>query len=386
MNSKPLAIAILLSMFLPDSANAQSAAGKTIMARGDVSANNAEQQRKLRRRAPVFIVDNVVTGNDSATQLRMIDGGLLSMQADSELAIARYEFDQNSNAGNVEMSLLKGGLRTITGALESTPESYTLSTPIASIGVRGTHYEAELFEGDLYLAGWEGTIVIQVDKSSNTFSLGPNERYRFAIVRANGDVEFLVNAPAQFTEGHSNIIIAGSSENTEDEESVALSTSNVAQVNNEPPSSLSADVLGETFIDNDQLTARLLPEEEGVVRSGSAVFNRLTNVDFSSSNGPITDINMAITVNFDTASIPTGNLSFNDAQGEWFAAFNGLINSNSLDLNINFAAYDNRLASGSIDGLFIDNATSILGNVSLFEIANPESNAGGSFILTEETP
>ncbi len=92
-------------------------AGKTIMARGEVAASAGQQSRPLQRLSPVFPVDLITTGAASSSQLRMSDGGLLSMQAESALAISQYQADPATGHSNVSMELLKGGLRTITGTL-----------------------------------------------------------------------------------------------------------------------------------------------------------------------------------------------------------------------------------------------------------------------------
>lgn len=366
---------------------AQTSAGKTIMARGDVNADNQTTgQRALSRRSPVFIIDNVTTGQLSATQLRMIDGGLLSLQQDTQLAIADYQFNAENQQGSVSMSLIKGGLRTVTGALQSDANNYRLDTPIASIGVRGTHYEAELFEGDLYLAGWQGTIDVTVERNNTQFSLGPDEDYRFAIVRADGSVEFLILAPVQFTVGHSNDPLINIPQDDSPRFAALPTASQSNDQNLETQPNIEIDTFGETFIDNDQLVSRFLPGEQDVIRTGSATFNRLLDSNFTSSAGSVSDLSMSITVNFDNASVPTGNVSFSDAQGEWFAAFNGLIRDDALDLNINFASHNNNLADGFMSGIFIDGASSILGEINLFEINQPGVQAGGAFVLTEQFP
>lgn len=367
--------------------HAQESAGKTIMARGEVNAANDDSgERALTRRAPVFTIDSVTTGQLSATQLRMIDGGLLSLQQDSQLAISDYQFNAETEQGSVSMSLLKGGLRTVTGALQSNAENYRLDTPIASIGVRGTHYEAELVDGDLYLAGWQGTIDVSVERSNTEFSLGPDENYRFAIVRADGSVEFLILAPVQFTVGHSNERLLNLPQDEAPQFAVLSAQSQSRMAPTLQQADIEIDTFGETFIDNDQLVSRILPDDQGIVRSGSATFDQLLSNDFTSSAGAISNLNMSITVNFDTASIPTGNISFSDPQGEWFAAFNGLIRENALDVNINFASHNNNLADGIMSGIFIDGASSILGDISLYEINQPNVQAGGAFVLTERTP
>lgn len=46
-------------------------------------------------------------------------------------------------------SLLKGGLRTITGAIgKRKPDAYQLRTTVATIGIRGTNYGVLLCQGD----------------------------------------------------------------------------------------------------------------------------------------------------------------------------------------------------------------------------------------------
>ena len=385
MNSRIACVLCLIAWMLGTSVNASESAGKTIMARGDVSASNNEGPRQLKRRAPVFLADSVKTGLVSATQLRMIDGGLLALQEETELAISTYDFNSQNKQGAVSMELLKGGLRTVTGALQTDKNNYRLKTPIASIGVRGTHYEAEMFNGDLYLAGWDGTIDIVVDTNGRTFSLGPKEKYRFAIVRSDGSVEFLLNVPSQFSSGHSSDLLTSSSiQQAKWQQNVVDSAPPTENINVKLADAL--DNVGEAFIDNDLLFVRLLPDGDIALRTGAATFDVLASSDFTSTAGSVSNINMSITVDFNNASIPTGNVSFNDSDGEWFAAFNGLINANALDVNVNFASHNNNLADGALNGIFIDSATAILGNVELFEIAQPEVNATGSFLLRERLP
>ena len=94
----------------------------------------------------------------------------------------------------------------------------------------------------------------------------------------------------------------------------------------------------------------------------------------------------AYKIDFDTASVPTGNLAFNDDNGEWFAVFNGLLQEDGLDLNINFASHNNQLAEGSIQSFLIRDGTAELGNFDLQEVNAIENNVTGSFIVTEDAP
>lgn len=364
--------------------SAEEQAGKTIMARGAVSATAEQQSRALKRQSPVYRVDLVTTGADSSSQLRMMDGGLLSMQADTELAIRNYQFDQGRSESSVSMELLKGGLRTITGTLPQSGKTYQLDTPVATIGVRGTHYEAILQQGDLYLAGWDGIIDIKVTVPGVNagFSLGPELPYRFAIVRANGEVEMLLGTPKIFAEQQSPILVDQSEFGGQFAQPTELES---MQDWLTASKTLTMDASGLDFYDNRQLTASWdIQAMDTISRTGMATFDQLTGHSLSSTAGSLSDLSMSMNVDFDGAWVPSGQLSFTDAGGEWFAVFNGVFGAQSLELSVNFASHGNALADGSISALFINNATGVLGNLSLFELDNPSILLDGGFELSEQ--
>ncbi|MFT4924371.1 MAG: hypothetical protein ACI8WB_000449, partial [Phenylobacterium sp.] len=207
----------LASLCIPVQVNAANAtskniAGKTIIAQGHVTAatvttskTQTSDQRQLKRRSPIFNVDVVKTDINSKTQLRMIDGGMIALKANSELLISNYAFDAKQQQGSVVMELLKGGLRSVTGAIKANKGTYQLTTPLGTIGVRGTHYELELLDDSLYLAVWDGAIDVSlnVKGQAKELSLGDNEKYAYASINAFGDITFMLHPPANFRHGHS---------------------------------------------------------------------------------------------------------------------------------------------------------------------------------------
>jgi len=383
------------------SANEQGksiSAGKTIVAIGVVQAKDLAEIRALKRRSSIFQTDVVSTGNESNTQLRMVDGALLSLQEHTQLTVVEYQFNKVTNKGSVGLSLVEGGLRTITGLLNGGEGNYNLQTPVASIGVRGTHYEAELIDGDLFLSVWDGIIDVNVTVGSvdNKFSIGNNQDYSFAIVRSDGSVEFTLHLPDTFAHGHNHPIgqqltfrsgiFKGIEEKFNREKAIKL-----ASVENEFNSVLDKsyplefDESGKSWIDNDALWAGLAPDTPSIIsdKTGLVVFDHFLEQSLSSSSGAISNLLMNMTVNFDTGRIPTGQISFSDNSGQWFAAFNGVISQAALEMNINFASHGNNLADGNISGLFLNNGSQILGEISLSELINSTNTVGGSFLLVE---
>ncbi|MBI5461682.1 MAG: FecR domain-containing protein [Gammaproteobacteria bacterium] len=181
----------------PVLAAAPDAAGQVIVASGTVQALTATgEQRTLRRRSPFYAGEIVRTAAASAVQLRFSDGALMSLRADSELKVDDYRFQNHGGAGDRSMStLIKGGLRTITGVIgKQDPTAYQLSTPVATIGVRGTHYEAVLESPkSLVLAAWQGGI--RVRNEQGIIDLGMGADYNFARAEAAQSPRGLLEPP-----------------------------------------------------------------------------------------------------------------------------------------------------------------------------------------------
>ena len=137
-----LSLVALSLCFTANPALALSPAGKTMIARGDVKAyEEAEAQRKLKRRAPIYNVDTVTTAEKSKAQFRMTDGTLLALKENTTLLISEYQYQENQEGNSAVLELVEGGLRSVTGAIKSNNGQYELKTPVGSIGIRGTHYE-----------------------------------------------------------------------------------------------------------------------------------------------------------------------------------------------------------------------------------------------------
>lgn len=161
-------------------------AGQVIVASGTVKAlAPGGEVRALRRRSPFYSGETIRTAAASEVQLRFADGALLSLRADSEFRVDDYRYENGGGAGDRSVStLIKGGLRTITGVIgKQDPHAYQVKTPVATIGVRGTHYEAVLESPEsLVLAAWQGGIRVQ--NEAGTVDLGAGADYAFGRAEA----------------------------------------------------------------------------------------------------------------------------------------------------------------------------------------------------------
>ncbi len=131
--------AILLG-FLVQSAQAATAnpAGVVLLVSGQASAQvTDEPARALSRRADIYVGDRINTATDSQLQLRMKDGAMIALGANAEFIVKAYSDDAAGDKKDAAvLSLVKGGLRTISGQIDKS--AYSMETPTATLGIRGT--------------------------------------------------------------------------------------------------------------------------------------------------------------------------------------------------------------------------------------------------------
>ena len=105
--------------------------------------------------------DRIITGKDAMVILIFSDQARVALRPDSELLIRRYKVDPNGAETELQLELLRGTVRQISGrAAQKQPERYRLNTPIAAIGVRGTDFLAKSGEGLVEAYVHEGAIVV----------------------------------------------------------------------------------------------------------------------------------------------------------------------------------------------------------------------------------
>ena len=143
LNGRTLLLAAIAAAY-PIVGNAAPAA-RVDFAVGNVTATGSNgQSRALTRGAQVDQGDTVNT-NGGRAQLHFSDGAFVSLQPESQFRIDQYRYDGKQD-GNEKgfFSLLKGGLRTITGLVGRTNKAnYQVTTSVATIGIRGTEYTIE---------------------------------------------------------------------------------------------------------------------------------------------------------------------------------------------------------------------------------------------------
>lgn len=111
---------------------------------GTLSVQKADgSARILSQLSEVDNGDTLSTEKDSYARLKFTDGGEVTLRPSSVFKLEGYAYDEATpRQDSFLVSLLKGGLRTVTGAIgkRGNREAYRMSTATATIGIRGTDF------------------------------------------------------------------------------------------------------------------------------------------------------------------------------------------------------------------------------------------------------
>ena len=85
----------------------------------------------------------VITSEKGAeAQLIFRDETIFNVGSGASVMLDEFIYDPNRKTGNIVLDVTKGAFRFISGSAK--PESYTIKTPVATIGVRGTVFTANI--------------------------------------------------------------------------------------------------------------------------------------------------------------------------------------------------------------------------------------------------
>jgi hypothetical protein len=157
-----LCVFTFLGLALPEARAQSSAVARVAVAVGEtLRVAPSGQTQALQVGASLTPGDRVRTGPDAVAILVFADEGRISLRADSELLIRHYEIDPAGVKTRIELELIKGTVRQISGnASRNQPDRYRLNTPIAVIGVRGTDFIAKAGADAVEAFVHEGRIVL----------------------------------------------------------------------------------------------------------------------------------------------------------------------------------------------------------------------------------
>ncbi|MBL4623183.1 MAG: FecR domain-containing protein [Immundisolibacteraceae bacterium] len=156
-------------------------AGRVVYSKGrSTAAGLGGNVRELNKGAKLFEGDTLNTGPGSYLRVRYSDGGTMLLRPRTRLQLQEYTHTGDEGIDRNFMRLVKGGFRTVTGAIgRNKKDAYLVSTPVATIGIRGTDYSALFCAGDcvnlpdgLYTTTDSGSTVVSSGGATKVVSTG----------------------------------------------------------------------------------------------------------------------------------------------------------------------------------------------------------------------
>jgi FecR protein len=164
---RPAAQAALLAC-LSAGAWAQSPPASTVQpaatlefVQGNVAVRSAAGASRVAQRGTVVNNGETIETQSGRAQMRMVDGAFISLQNDTTLRLDNYRVASATEPESGFMSLVRGGLRTVTGLIgRNTKQNYRLQTATATVGIRGTGFSATSGDDGTRVRVSEGAIAL----------------------------------------------------------------------------------------------------------------------------------------------------------------------------------------------------------------------------------
>lgn len=150
---------------LPVAGAAERAGDITLLTGRATAATPTGEIRQLEKNGVVYPGEMISTGPNSYLNIRFTDGGRVLLRPNSRFQIEEYRYaaadEKPAARGNADapvqeesnalFRLLKGGFRAVTGLIgRENRDNYKVRTPVATIGIRGTDFEARFCDGDCF--------------------------------------------------------------------------------------------------------------------------------------------------------------------------------------------------------------------------------------------
>ena len=93
--------------------------------------------------------DRLTTSDGGSAIIKLQDGTRMTVRPNSEMVLQQYQFKENATDNSMLMQLVRGGFRAVTGAIsKSSPNAARIQTNTATIGIRGTDFDARVCAKD----------------------------------------------------------------------------------------------------------------------------------------------------------------------------------------------------------------------------------------------
>lgn len=161
-----LLVFILCFLLFPNMSFASVGKAKMVLGKVMLLSSVGEKTR-LRRGGEINVGDTVMTNSRGQAQLTMIDGTKISVRPGSKFQIEQFVATGAPEEQVTYYKLLKGGFRSVTGTIgKKNKASFRLSTPVATMGIRGTDFTGKYCDDDCPASAGKNGLFVDVISGS----------------------------------------------------------------------------------------------------------------------------------------------------------------------------------------------------------------------------
>ncbi len=171
-----LAFALVLGAGGASYAAAPGSIGSVTESQGSAFVTRQGGQSPTKAGDGIQLNDELTTGPGSKLAVQLADGAKLTLGPKGELVIDEFVYNPQGQGGGMALKVAGGAARFVAGAIEKTagPQAISISTPVASIGIRGTDFFINLDGDHLQVALFSGVEVV-VSNAAGSAILHPGE-------------------------------------------------------------------------------------------------------------------------------------------------------------------------------------------------------------------
>ncbi len=183
---------------------------RVVWIKGSVDASQPDNEKRILKTASnLYLHDTIKTDANSEAQIVFTDNSTLTFRPNTTFYINEYNYVQPSkksaekSTGTYVMDLILGGFRTITGYVaKENPDAYSVNTPVATIGVRGTEFSVVYDGKSVYMKRYKGEPCIsgkgsKDGKEKEKVCIKQNDKYGY-VENVDADAKVVTTKPDVF--------------------------------------------------------------------------------------------------------------------------------------------------------------------------------------------
>ena len=154
-----LSAVVLMILCVATPVRAADEIGAVVRVQGVALASSPEGERVLAAGDGLSFGETVSTGEGARLELRFADGTGLTLGESAEIALDSFVYEPGG--GSFDLDVLAGAFALVTGDIgKADPEAVRVTTPVSTIGIRGTSFWGGPLDGDYGVLLLDGAVVV----------------------------------------------------------------------------------------------------------------------------------------------------------------------------------------------------------------------------------